>query len=48
MDMSWQTLTLDFQLLNQDRIMFIYKLVEQCLLGSVTFVGGVDNGILAW
>jgi hypothetical protein len=48
MDMSRQTHTLGFQLLNQGRVVFLYKLVEQSLLWVMAFIGGVTKGILAW
>ncbi len=48
MDMSRQVFTLDFQLLNQGRVVFLYKLVEQGLLWAMAFISGVTEGILAW
>ena len=48
MDMSRQTSTLDFQLLNQGGVVFLYKLVEQSLLWAMAFIGGVTKSILAW
>jgi hypothetical protein len=48
MDMSRQAFTLEFQLLNQGGVVFLYKLVEQSMLWAMTFIGGVTKGILAW
>ena len=45
MDMSWQVFTLDFQLLNQGGLVFLYKSVEQSLLWAMAFVGGVTKGM---
>jgi hypothetical protein len=45
MDMSRQTFTLEFQLLNQGRVVFLYKLVEQGLLWAMAFIGGVTKGM---
>ena len=45
MDMSWQTFTLEFQLLNQGGVVFLYKLVEQGLLWAMAFIGGVTKGM---
>jgi len=45
MDMSRQVFTLDFQLLNQGRVVFLYKLVEQSLLWAMAFIGGVTKGM---
>ena len=45
MDMSRQTFTLKFQLLNQGRVVFLDKLVEQSLLWAMTFIGGVTKGM---
>jgi hypothetical protein len=45
MDMSRQTFVLNFQLLNQDWVMFLYKLVEQSLLWAMAFTGGVTKGM---
>jgi hypothetical protein len=42
-----QALALLPQLLQQGRVVFFNNLVEQCLLGSVSLVVGVTNGILA-
>jgi hypothetical protein len=42
-----QTLALLPQLLQQGRVVCFNELVEKCLLGSVAFVVGVTNGILA-
>ena len=42
------TLTLEFQLLNRGRVVFIYKLVEQILLWVMAFIGGSTKGILDW
>ncbi len=36
------------QLLNQGRVVFLYKLVEQGLLWAMAFIAGVTKGILAW
>jgi hypothetical protein len=47
MDMSRQTFTLEFQLLNQGGVVFLYKLVEQSSLWAMAFMGGVTKGILA-
>ena len=44
MDMSRQTPTLEFQLLNQGRVVFLYKLVEQSLLWAMGFIGGATKG----
>ena len=46
-DMIRQALALVSQLLQQGRVVFFNNLVEQCLLGSVSLVVGVTNGILA-
>ena len=43
MDMSRQTFTLKFQLLNQGGVVFLYKLVEQSLLWAMAFIGGVSR-----
>ena len=56
MDMSRQVFTLEFQLLNQGWVVFLYKLVEQGLLWAMAFIGGVTEGmpmnrgqaLLAW
>jgi hypothetical protein len=48
MDMSRQAFALGFQLLNEGRVVFLYKLVEQSLLWAMAFIGGVTKGILAW
>jgi hypothetical protein len=48
MDMSRQTFTLGFQLLNQDRGVYLYKLVERSVLWAMAFIGGVTKGVLAW
>jgi len=45
MDMSRQTFTLEFQLLNQGGVVFPYKLVEQSLLWPMAFIGGVTKGM---
>jgi hypothetical protein len=45
MDMSRQTFTLGFQLLNQGRVVFLYKLVEQGLLWAMAIIGGVTKGM---
>ncbi|GHD23046.1 hypothetical protein GCM10007052_35280 [Halioglobus japonicus] len=45
MDMSRQTFALKFQLLNQDGVVFLYKLVEQSLLWAMAFIGGVTKGV---
>ena len=45
MDMSRQTFTLKFQLLNQGGVVFLYKLVEQGLLWAVAIIGGVTKGM---
>jgi len=45
MDMSRKTFALTFQLLNQDGIVFLYKLVEQSLLWAMAFIGGVTKGM---
>mgnify|MGYP006981168024 CR=1 FL=1 len=46
MDMSRQTFALGFQLLNEGRVVFLYKLVEQSLLWAMAFIGGNINGVL--
>ena len=56
MDMSRQTFALQFQLLNQSGVVFLYKSIEQSLLWAMAFVGGVTEGmpmnrgqaLLAW
>jgi hypothetical protein len=48
MDMSRRTFILEFQLLNQGGVVFLYKLVEQSLLWAMAFIGGVTKGVLAW
>ena len=45
MDMSRQTFALNFQLLNQCGVVFLYKSVEQSLLWAMAFVGGVTKGM---
>jgi hypothetical protein len=45
MDMSRQTFALKFQLLNQGRVVFLYKLVEQSLLWAMAIIGGVTKGM---
>jgi len=45
--MVGQALALQPQLINQCRVVCFNELVEKCLLGSVAFVVGVTNGILA-
>lgn len=45
MDMSRQTFALEFQLLNEGRVVFLYKLVEQGLLWAMAFIGGVTKGM---
>jgi hypothetical protein len=42
-----QGLSMTTQLVHQGRVMRFHDLVEQCLLGSMAFVGGVTDGILA-
>jgi hypothetical protein len=32
-------------LLNEDRVVFLYKLVEQSLLSEMAFIGGVTRGM---
>ena len=44
-DMSWQTFALNFQLLKQGGVVFLYKLVEQSLLWAMAFIGGVTKGM---
>ena len=46
-DMFRQAFALLGQLVDQGRVVRFNNLEEQCLLGSVTFVGCVTNGILA-
>jgi len=41
MDMSRQVFTLGFQLLNEGRVVFLCKLVEQSLLWAMAIIGGV-------
>ena len=48
MDMSRQTFTLEFQLLNQAGVVSLYKLVEQGFLWAMALIGGVTKSILAW
>ena len=45
MDMSRQTFALKCQLLNQGGVVFLYKLVEQSLLGAMALIGGVTKGL---
>jgi hypothetical protein len=45
MDMSRQTFILQLQLFNQGGVVFLHKLVEQRLLRSMAFVGGVTEGM---
>jgi len=44
-DMSRQVFTLNFQLLNECWVVFLYKLVEQSLFWAMAFIGGVTKGI---
>ena len=46
--MSWQIFALEFQLLNQGGVVFLYKLVERGLLWVMAFTGGVTECALAW
>ena len=46
-DMFRQAFALLGQLVDQGRVVRFNNLEEQCLLGSVTLVGCVTNGILA-
>jgi len=45
MDMSRQVFALGFKLLNEGRVVFLYKLVEQSLLWAMAFIGGVTKGM---
>ena len=45
MDMRRQAFTLNFRLLNECWVVFLYKLVEQSLLWAMAFVGGVTKGM---
>ena len=44
MDMRRQAFTLNFQLLNECWVVFLYKLVEQSLLWAMALIGGVTKG----
>jgi hypothetical protein len=48
MDMSGQALAFGFELPNQGRVVFVYKLIEQSLFWAMAFVGCLTKGILAW